>query len=487
VFARLAQTLTATIADSDFLAASRLLGVPRRKLLTRHVLPNIAEPLVLNVSLAVGGALLAISALSFLGLGVQPPGYDWGRLMQEGLPRIYTTPSNALAPALAIVLTGVGFSLAGEAVAGYVGRRSGAPSTRRAAPATVEPGAAPPPRGPATGDQDAVLRVRDLRVSFDTPAGPVSPVRGVDLTIRPGEIVGIVGESGSGKSLTALALADLLPHPGRLEAGELSFLGRPLTELSARERAALLGTSLAMIYQNPMSSMNPLLRVGRQLSEVAEVHGGLSRPDARARAVDRLRKVRIPNATRRMGQYPHEFSGGMRQRAMIAMGLMVSPGLIIADEPTTALDVTVQQQVLTLLRDVSSSTGAAVLFISHDLAVVSQLCSRVLVMYAGRIVEELDIETLHSAPAHPYTRALMASLPSMELPRDRVLETIPGRPPDPASLPTGCPFAPRCAHASDRSHQVEPALEPLDRPGHRVACHTPQRSDLALTSAAGSR
>jgi oligopeptide/dipeptide ABC transporter ATP-binding protein len=312
-------------------------------------------------------------------------------------------------------------------------------------------------------------------------------VRGVDLTIRPGEIVGIVGESGSGKSLTALALADLLPHPGRLEAGELTFLGQSLLELSARERAALLGSSLAMIYQNPMSSMNPLLRVGRQLSEVAEVHGGLTRADARARAVDRLRKVRIPNAARRMGQYPHEFSGGMRQRAMIAMGLMVSPKLIIADEPTTALDVTVQQQVLTLLRDVSSSTGAAVLFISHDLAVVSQLCSRVLVMYAGRIVEELDIETLHSAPAHPYTRALMASLPSMELPRDRVLESIPGRPPDPASLPTGCPFAPRCAHATDRSHQVEPALEPLDRPGHRVACHTPRRSDLGLTSAAGSR
>jgi oligopeptide/dipeptide ABC transporter ATP-binding protein len=228
-----------------------------------------------------------------------------------------------------------------------------------------------------------------------------------------------------------------------------------------------------MVFQDPGTSLNPSLTVGRQLAEVAEVHRGTRRPSALALAVDRLRQVRIANPERRVRQYPHELSGGMRQRAMIAMGLMGEPALIIADEPTSALDVTVQQQILRLLRRISSDTGTALLLISHDIAVVSQLCQRVLVMYAGRIVEDLPVAGLPDAAAHPYTRALIASLPDMATPAGGTLASIPGRPPEPYEAPAGCPFAPRCAFASDRCVAERPELTEL-RPGQRAACWHPQ-------------
>ena len=242
-----------------------------------------------------------------------------------------------------------------------------------------------------------------------------------------------------------------------------------------------MGRSLAIVYQDPMASLNPALRVGRQLGEVAEVHEGLSRREARRRSVERLRSVRIGSPERRVRNYPFELSGGMRQRVMIAMGLMGTPQLIIADEPTTALDVTVQQQILKLLDDVGTSTGAAAILISHDIAVVSQLCQRVLVMYAGRIVEELDVPTLVRGPAHPYTAALLASVPTMESDREQPLVSIPGRAAGPFDRSPGCPFAPRCPAASARCSSELPVLEPLAS-GHRVACWHPN----AATPPAGS-
>jgi peptide/nickel transport system ATP-binding protein/peptide/nickel transport system permease protein len=503
-FARLTQTMTASVAGRDFVAAARVLGVGRLRLLVRHVLPNIAEPLIVNATLGAGAALLAFAGLSFLGLGVQPPAYDWGRLLNEGLNRIFISPLAALGPGVAVVLAGLAFNLFGEAAAQVAGLRSPVAGLRSPAPRP----AGQPTRGGHTGPvaasgadvdaggpTDTVLRVADLSVSFPTRRGWIQPVEGVSFEVRAGELVGVVGESGSGKTLTALAVAGLVDPLGVVRADRLEFAGTELTSawdgrrlLRARRlefagmeltsawdgrRRALFGTSLAMVFQDPMTSLNPALRVGRQLAEVAEVHQGLTRRAALDRAVERLRAVRIAAAPRRARQYPHELSGGMRQRAMIAMGLMGQPRLIIADEPTTALDVTVQRQILQLLREVSASSGAAVLFISHDIAVVSQLCERVLVMYAGTVVEDLSVGQLVAGPAHPYTRALLASVPDMEVQRELPLATIPGRQPDPGARPAGCPFAPRCTYADDRCRRERPPLDTW-RDGHLVACWYPR-------------
>ncbi|WP_123972835.1 dipeptide/oligopeptide/nickel ABC transporter permease/ATP-binding protein [Streptomyces sp. Ag109_O5-1] len=466
-FARLTQTLVAGVVARDYVAAARIAGVGRIRLLTRHVLPNIAEPLVVNATIGAGSALLSFAALSFLGLGVQGASYDWGRLLGEGLDGIYVHPAAALAPGVAVIVAGLAFNLFGEAVAKRIGLTgTGQPPSRGRA---ARPGAAPTARTSAEASTDVVLDVRDLTVTVTGPDGPVRPVRGVGFRLLRGEAVGIVGESGSGKSMTVLAVAGLLDERLQVDADRLTFLGTDLLSGSPRDHARLLGSSFAMVFQDPMTSFNPALRVGSQLAEVSRRHGGLNRRDAAARAVDRLRAVRIPAAERRAYQYPHEFSGGMRQRAMIGMGMMGSPALIVADEPTTALDVTVQRQVLRLIDSVRRSAAVATLLISHDVTVVGQVCDRVLVMYAGRIVEELPASELATKARHPYTRALVAAVPDMRSDPHRPLPVIPGRLPDPSELPVGCAFAPRCSLADDRCHRHEPPLE-TDADGRRVAC-----------------
>jgi oligopeptide/dipeptide ABC transporter ATP-binding protein len=454
-FARLTQTLTASVSGRDFIAAARVCGVGRFRLLVRHVLPNIAEPLVINATLAAGAALTAFAGLSFLGIGVQAPSYDWGRLLGEGLNRIYVTPAPALGAAVAVVVAGLAFSLFGEAAAAAAGQRQQAvPKSRPPHESTVD-----------SEQADGLLTVRNLRVAFPGPAGWITPVRGVSFTVQRGEMIGVVGESGSGKSLTALAVSRLVEHPGVVTADRLEFGGKPLPGTSDRE----LGTSLAMVFQDPMTSFNPTSRIGRQLAEVSEVHHGLSRKAAFERAVDRLKAVRIPTPAKRARQYPHEFSGGMRQRAMIAMGLMGEPQLVIADEPTTALDVTVQREVLRLLARVRAERSAAVLLISHDITVVAQTCDRVMVMYAGRVVEELPTDELFTSARHPYTTALLAAVPDLDTDREAPLAVIAGRPPEPGEIGKGCPFAPRCPLADERCRQEEPELEVVTG-GHRVAC-----------------
>ncbi|MEV4568901.1 dipeptide/oligopeptide/nickel ABC transporter permease/ATP-binding protein [Nonomuraea sp. NPDC049419] len=452
-FARLTQTLAATVAGADYVSAARMLGVPRRRILTRHVLPNIAEPLILHLTQALGGALLGLAGLSFLGLGVQPPDFDWGRLLFDGFPRIYVTPEVALGPAAAIALAGIGFNLLGDALAKAAARTT--VPRGRAVPAA-------PPGEPPEPDPEAVLEVRDLTVSFP---GGASPVRNLSLTVAPGEIVGLVGESGSGKSMTAAAIGGLVPYPGAVTYAALRLGGKDVATLSGKE----LGTALAMVFQDPLAALNPALKVGGQLAEVAVVHEGATRADARRRAVDRLGQVHLPEPERRAGQHPHELSGGMRQRAVIAMGLMGAPRLVIADEPTTALDVTVQRQILKLLREVVEETGAATLFISHDIAVVGELCDRVVVMYAGRVVEELPADRLADGAAHPYTKALIASLPDLDTDRDTPLAGIPGTQPAPADVGPGCAFAPRCELATARCASERPELVTLG-PGRRAAC-----------------
>ncbi len=484
-FARLTFTLASSVAGRDFVAAARALGVPRWRILLRHLLPNIGEPLIINGTLAASGSLLAFAGLSFLGLGVQLPQYDWGKMLGDGLNSIYSNPMAALAPGLAIVLASLAFNLTGEAAAQLLGRRVGiAPGRARRLLATAlgdrtaPPSPAPAPTGagvrggdPATGP---VLRVEGLSVAIPVDATTVAtPVRGVSLTVAAGEAVGIVGESGSGKTLTAMAIAQLAPPPRAVRTSRLELAGRELTRIDPGTRRRHLGRSLAMVFQDPMSSLNPTMRVGAQLAEYGREHQGLSRGAAAERVVDRLRAVRIPSPARRARQYPHELSGGMRQRVMIAMGLMGEPALIIADEPTTALDVTVQEQVLRLIRRGQDEQGAALLLISHDLSVVSAMCERVLVMYAGRIVETISTEALTTGPAHPYTRGLIATVPDMDSDRTRPLPSIPGRPPHPAAIPAGCAFAPRCPFATEVCRREDPVERPSPT-GGLVACHHPQ-------------
>jgi oligopeptide/dipeptide ABC transporter ATP-binding protein len=476
-FARLTRTLVARIAGLDYIAAARLAGVGRIRLLTRHVLPNIGEPLIVNATTAAGTALLSFAGLSFLGLGVQPPDYDWGLLLANGLDAIYTRPAAAVAPAAAVVLAGSAFNLFGEALALSLGvpevpaaagargrgRRRRNDVARTAGPERVrgdDPGRADQP------DDREVLLVEDLWVSF--PDGS-TPVRGVSFALGRGESVGVVGESGSGKTLTALAVARLLEEPARVRARRLRLAGQDLLAAASRAQRHFLGTSAGMVFQDPMTAFNPVKRVGRQLAEVAAEHQGMRQRQAMARAVQRLREVRIPAPERRARQFPHELSGGMRQRAMIGMAVMGSPALIIADEPTTALDIIAQRQVLRLLKSIQAEGDAALLFISHDITVVGQVCDRVLVMYAGRIVENLPTAELLSHARHPYTQALLAAVPSMATDRTRPLAVVPGRPADPARLPAGCAFAPRCPLADTRCASLDPPLT-ADGEGRQVAC-----------------
>jgi ABC-type dipeptide/oligopeptide/nickel transport system ATPase component/ABC-type dipeptide/oligopeptide/nickel transport system permease subunit len=416
VFARLVNTLAASVASAEYVHAARMLGSPPLRTAARHVLPNIVSPLIVNTATHASVTLLSFAALSFLGLGVQAPEYDWGRLLDEGSERIYVEPMAAIGPGIAIVLTGVVFALLGELLSE---RRIGGRVVRAARPV-----AAAAPQQPVQVPDAPVVDVAALRVAFRTADGElVERVHGVDLHVGDGEIVGIVGESGSGKSVTAMAIAGLLGPDALVTSERLRFRGIDMTHPPSTADRRTLGLEQAMIFQDPQSSLNPALSVGLQLREASETHVRTPRQTAARRAVEMLRLVRIPEPERRLQQLPHEFSGGMRQRAMIAMGLMGSPRLIVADEPTTALDVTVQRQVLRALRDAQRSTGTAILLISHDIALVSGFCDRVVVMRDGVVVEELDARRLHEA-RHPYTRGLIACVPDLTTDRTRPLPVL---------------------------------------------------------------
>jgi oligopeptide transport system ATP-binding protein len=329
-----------------------------------------------------------------------------------------------------------------------------------------------------------LLQLRDLNVEFDTHDGVVHAVNDVSFSIGPGEMVALVGESGCGKSATSLAIMGLLPKPyGRVANGEVRFAPagqavRDLTKLSEAELRALRGNRLAMIFQDPMTSLNPYLTIEDQLSEVAMLHLGLSRADAARRAGELLRRAGIPDAERRMRGYPHEFSGGMRQRVMIVMALLCDPQLLIADEPTTALDVTIQAQILDLLSEMRRERRLSVLFVTHDLGIVAGRCDRVIVMYAGRVVETGPTREVFRAPAHPYTRALLASVPRLDGATGGKLYSIEGLPPRLDGGPfRACSFASRCPHARDRCRQGEPALVQFT-PDRERRCVVPQEELL---------
>ncbi|NKX54472.1 dipeptide/oligopeptide/nickel ABC transporter permease/ATP-binding protein [Arthrobacter mobilis] len=406
-FARLTANLAASVSHRNYVSTARLLGVPGHKIITRHLLPNMAEPLFVMATSSFALSLLEISSLSFVGLGVQSPEYDFGRLLNEGLNSIYAQPLQVVAPSLMLVVTGLGAMLIGDGLAAAAdprgGRRHFAGRKALSRPASLDP--AP----------QALLEVDNLTVT--SPAGN-QIVKGISFSIRPGEVLGLVGESGSGKSMTAMSVAGLLADELSVRARTLRLDGLDL--LTTRDAKAL-ATGIGLVYQDPGTTFNPALRMGPQLTEVSRVH--LKKPRRRADTdmVEALDDMSIQNPRLRMGQHPHELSGGMLQRSMIAASTVSQPKLLIADEPTTALDVTVQAEVLRKFRKINKEHGTAILFISHDIGVVQELCDQVLVMYRGQILERLSAADLKAGNVrHPYTQALLAATPSMTETTDRL-------------------------------------------------------------------
>ncbi|WP_129662863.1 dipeptide/oligopeptide/nickel ABC transporter permease/ATP-binding protein [Phytoactinopolyspora endophytica] len=400
-FARLTANLAAKISTSEYVTTARLLGVRPSAIAARHILPNMAEPLLILATTVFALSLVELSALSFIGLGVQSPSYDFGLLLNESLTQIYTQPTSVVGPSVMIVLTGLAAMLLGDALAARANPRA----SRRAVRRPFTPAVAEIP------DRDtALVRVENLRVSVP---GGADLVRGVSLTIEPGEVVALVGESGSGKSLTSMSVAGLQAEELEVQADvlrvdDMNMLGQP-----DRSR---LGREISVIYQDPGSTFNPSLRMGVQLTEVLRTHLGMGRRRARKLITEALAQVNISEPAHRLRQHPHKLSGGMRQRGMIATTLVTTPKLIVADEPTTALDVTVQHEVLRQFRRIHRTQGTAMLFVSHDLGVVEALCDRILVMKEGEIVEHLTPAQLKSHDVrHPYTKALMEAVPVVDV------------------------------------------------------------------------
>ena len=463
-FVRLLRGEVIAVREETYIEAARSLGARSRRLMGRHVAPNVASPIIIQVALALGFALLAEAGLSYLGIGEQPPTPSWGGMLQEGFQFIGQSPWALVFPGLAIMLTVLAFNLVADGLRDSLGRErpKGARLVQTSADeramgrlarlraqvrsgdaATTANGAdRPAPAGP-------LLAVRGLEVSFRSRGGWTPVVEDAAFSLERGRTLGLVGESGSGKTVSALAVMGLLPPKVSRVAGSVRFEGRELTTLSPSALRRIRGGEIAMIFQEPMTSLNPAFTVGNQIAEQVRAHRHLSRADAWKVAVEMLERVEIPRAGARARDYPHAFSGGMRQRVMIAMALSCSPKLLIADEPTTALDVTTQAQIIELLHQLQREEEMAMVFVTHDLGVIADVADDVVVMYAGQIVEHAASAGLFRRPRHPYSEALLDSIPQLAQP-GAPLHAIPGMVPRPEQFPAGCRFHPRCAYAEPR-------------------------------------
>ena len=318
--------------------------------------------------------------------------------------------------------------------------------------------------------KEPILKINDLKVSFQSGKKLIPAVDGISFELKEGEILGIVGESGSGKSVTSLAAMGLIPSPpGKIETGEIIFNGNDLSRFSEKEWRKIRGNQISMIFQEPMTSLNPLFTIGNQLMEAIRLHTDLSKREAKVRSIDLLRLVGIPRAEGILKEHPHQLSGGMRQRVMIAMAMACNPKVLIADEPTTALDVTIQAQILALMKDLNKKTNTSIIFITHDLGVIAEICERVIVMYSGQIVEQGDVRTILKDPQHPYTKGLLKSVPDLRKKKE-ILYSIPGNVPAPGTIQTGCRFAARCSDVFGECHQAAPELYKTEKAGHEVRC-----------------
>ncbi len=466
-FARAVRGATLTLVGREFVEAARLSGFSNARIILSELLPNVLPIIIITMSTTVGWMILETAGLSFLGLGAQPPQADLGSMLGDGRNLIIRSPHVSIVPGVLILVLVIGINLLGDGLRDVLDPRlkSGAlsrPVARTAAAPAAERRAAAP-------DSTPLLAVCDLETRFrigDETHNAVSEVR---FEVARGEAVGIVGESGSGKSVTAMSVLGLVPTPpGRITGGRILFEGVDLVGLPLSDLQDIRGSRIAYIFQDPLTTLNPLIPVGEQIAETLRRHQGLDRRAAWDRAVDLMRRVDIPDPPAKARAFPHELSGGQRQRVVIAMALANEPDLIIADEPTTALDVTTQARVLALLNALRREADAALIFITHDLGVVSELCDRVLVMYAGRIVESGRVEDVFGASRHPYTRRLLDCVPILGQP-DRSIDAIPGLPPAIDRLPPGCAFAPRCPLAIDACRKGAIPLAEVG-PGHAARC-----------------
>jgi peptide/nickel transport system permease protein len=460
---RVVRSAVLSVREELYVAAARVSGVSEPRIVARHVLPRIAGPVIVQASLFAAIALTIQTGLAFLSLGVAPPAPSWGGMVGEAATLIdqdgwLLVPSGGI-----IALTILAFGLIGDAVRdatveGWSAGTAAAANGPRRPPAP----AAAPAVGHAMGgadeigsaaanesapDDGAVMSVRDLTVEFDGPGGPVTVVDRVSFSLRPGEVLGIVGESGCGKSVTALSLLGLLPANGRISGGRVLLRGRDLTAMSEREISGLRGKEIAMVFQDPSVSLDPSFLVGAQVAEVVRRHDRVSRAAARRRVLELFEQVRLPDPAGVARRYPHELSGGMAQRVCLALALAGRPSVLIADEPTTALDVTVQAGILELLRQLRNETGLSIILVTHDWGVVADICDRALVMYAGQVVEQARVGALFREPRHPYTLGLQECNPQRWT-TDGDLPVIPGTVAPPASWPVSCRFRDRCRLAA---------------------------------------
>ena len=485
VYARMTRGLALAYRDAEFVRAATAVGARGKRVMFRHLLPNFASPLLVLGTLEVAFLILAEASLSFLGFGIQPPNPSWGLMIANGREYLQQAWWIVTFPGVAIMLCALSLNLVASwfrsatdpqqrwRLLNPVRRRDLMPSepsdADSAAQLTERPALSVVGDRTEAAATESLLEVRDLHVRFETPTGRVHAVRGVDLSVNRGDTIGILGESGCGKSATMQAIMRILPEPpARVSASTMRYRDVDLLTATRSEVSSLRGTGMSMVFQDALTSLNPALRVGYQIGEVYRARTGASRSQARRHSIDLLARVGIPAPRDRIDDYPHQFSGGMRQRAMIATALAMSPELLIADEPTTALDVTVQRQILDLLADLQDEFGMALVIITHDLGVLAEVVDQIHVMYAGELVESGPVADLYRRPLHPYTAALMASNPQLD---DPAVELIPieGTPPQLMSEPVGCPFEPRCDQRRDDCRQVTPMLRGISE-GRASAC-----------------
>jgi peptide/nickel transport system permease protein len=487
-FARFIRGQTLAIKEESFIEASTSIGTPPTRIVLARILPNVLTGLVVGIAIALGAALLTSSGLSFLGLGPPPPAASWGSMLEEAYNTVLFTHPWALVPSgLVIALTVLAFNTLGDAMRDTV---SGATTkgrhrhvrTQRGLTAVSLPAVAARTDAETEQEAPALLEVRGLCIEFDTESGPARVVDEASFDVRRGQIVGLVGESGCGKTVSSLAVLRLLSSPpAQIVGGSIRFDGRELLEADFDEMRRIRGNEISMVFQDPLASLDPTFTVGSQLTEAMRLHDKkLGRSAARARAVELLKSVHIPDPERRLAAYPHQLSGGMRQRVMIAMALSCWPRLLIADEPTTALDVTIQAQIVELLQELRESMDLAVLFVTHDLALISELSDEIAVMYSGEVVEQAPTSQLFTRPRHPYTAALLAASPDARLASGVAIgrpALLTGHVPQAGQFPAGCRFHPRCPFVEDACRHEPIALEVI---GRDRQCRCRRAHELAL-------
>ena len=488
-FARFIRGQTLAIKEEAFVEASTSIGTPPTRIVLSRILPNVLTGLVVGIAIALGAALLTSSGLSFLGLGPPPPSASWGSMLEEAYNTALFTHPWALVPSgLVIALTVLAFNTLGDAMRDTV---SGATTksrhrrdrSQRGLTAVSRPAEAVRTAAGTEEEPAALLEVRGLCIEFDSESGPVRVVDEASFDVAHGQIVGLVGESGCGKTVSSLSILRLLSSPpARIVGGSILFDGRDLLEADFNELRRIRGREISMVFQDPLASLDPSFTIGNQLMEAMRLHETMSRSAARSRAVELLESVHIPDPTRRLSAYPHQLSGGMRQRVMIAMALSCSPRLLIADEPTTALDVTIQAQIVELLKELREEMDLAVLFVTHDLALISELSDEIAVMYAGEVVEQAPTTELFARPRHPYTAALLAASPGAA-PSNGRPSLLAGHVPQAGQFPAGCRFHPRCDFAEEACRS-EPLPLAAVSDGHLCRCR--RAHELVLPGAASA-